>query len=124
MKISTYLLAKTCSAAAFVVAATTAAAAPPIGDSQGVVSAVRVRPLSGSVQSFEVWFSQVQNDRWGCLAGGSIVVYDNGYGVSAQSFKQIFAIALLAQQTGKPLALDSAGTNPCGNVNMGWMIAS
>ena len=95
----------------------------PLGDTQGTVSAVRIRPASGTVNSFEVWFSQVQNDRFGCLGGGGrIVVYDNGSGVTPESFKQMFAVALVAQTNGKTLALDSAGTNPCSNVNTAWVV--
>lgn len=92
-------------------------AAPPIGDTQGTVASVKVRSASGTVNAFEVWFSQVQNDRWGCTGQGFIVVYDNGYGVTPNIFKQMFALAMLAQASGKPLALDSAATNPCSNVN-------
>lgn len=123
MKTSTRFLAKAGATMAVLVAAVNAVAAvPPIGDTQGIVAAVRVRPLAGTVQSFEVWFSQTQNDRWGCVGGGPIIVYDNGYGMSPQSYKQIFALAVLAQQTGKALALDSAGTNPCSNVSLGWIV--
>jgi len=114
---------RACVALAFMAATgSSIAAVPPLGDTQGIVAAVRVRYATGSVQSFEVWFSQTQNDRWGCLGGGPIIVYDNGYGVTAQSYKQIFAIALMAQQTGKVLALDSSGTNPCSNVNTAWIV--
>lgn len=97
-------------------------AAPPLGDTQGTVAAVRVLPAAGAVKSFEVWFSQTQNDRWNCLSQGRIVVYENGYGVTSESFKQMFSLAMLAQTSGKPLAFDSAGTNPCSNVNTAWVI--
>ena len=98
------------------------AAVPPLGDTQGIVAAVRIRPAAGSVNSFEVWFSPTHNDRWSCLGGGPIIVYENGIGVTPASYKQLFAIALLAQQTGKVLALDSSGTNPCSNVNTAWIV--
>jgi hypothetical protein len=94
----------------------------PLGDTQGMVTAVRIRPAAGTVNSFEVWFTQVQNDRWGCLGNGYVVVYDNGLGISPESFKQIFVLATIAQTTGRPLALDSSGANPCTNVSMAWVV--
>lgn len=95
----------------------------PIGDTQGVVSAVRVRNYSAGVQTFEVWFSSTSNDRFGCIqTDGYILVSEAGSAMSAENYKRLFAIALAAQVSGKVLALDSGLGNPCINVNMAWMV--
>lgn len=96
----------------------------PLGDTQGKVTAVRVQPQMNGSNSFQVWMTDVQNDRWGCLQtnGGYITVYDTGSGNTSESYMQLFAVALTAQRLGKVLALDSAGTAPCSNVNVGWMV--
>lgn len=97
----------------------------PTGDTQGMVSAIRVLAPVGGVNSFEVWFSSTSNDRFGCIQGsGYVLVSESTTSMTAQSFKQIFATALAAQAAGKPLALDSwsAGT-PCNNVIIAWMVS-
>jgi hypothetical protein len=94
----------------------------PLGDTQGLVAAVVSKP-SASGEAFEVHFSSVTNDRWGCIqASGKIVVSQSAASVSADSFKRMFAIALAAQSSGKQLALDSDGSNPCARVTMAWMV--
>src|SRR5687768_13382164 len=79
----------------------TANAVPP-GDTQGVGSAVRLRPAVGGAHSFEVWFSSTSHDRWGCIqADGYIVVNEAAAGMTVDNYKRIFAIALAAQAAGK-----------------------
>lgn len=98
-------------------------AAVPLGDTQGRVATVRIMRTLNGVQSFQVWFSSVSNDRWGCIADdGYVVVAENGAGVTSDSYKALLAVSLAAQVSEKALALDSAGTNPCANVNMAWMV--
>lgn len=43
-------------------------AALPTGDMQGLVAAVRSVPVNNGVNAFEVHFSSVTSDRWGCLS--------------------------------------------------------
>lgn len=100
-----------------------AAGTVPIGDTQGLVAAVRLLPAGGGVSTFQVWFSSVSNDRWGCLQNnGFVTVSESNAAVPPDHFKRLFATALTAQATGKELALDSAGANPCSNAVMGWMV--
>jgi hypothetical protein len=97
--------------------------AVPPGDTQGVVSAVRLRQATGGTHSFEIWFSSTSRDRWGCIqSDGYILVSETAAGMTIDNYKRIFAIALAAQVAGKVLALDSAGTNPCTSANMAWMV--
>jgi hypothetical protein len=73
-----------------------------------------------------VYFSSIQNDRWGCVASSSgsfITVHDNGYGVTPDLFKHMFALAVMAQLSEKPVAFDSAGTSPCSNFNSAWIVS-
>lgn len=99
------------------------AAAVPAGDTQGIVSAVRIKPVSGGVHSFEVWFSATTNDRWGCIQStGYVVVTETAAAVTPDNYNRIFAVALAAQAAGKTLAMDSGATNPCTSVNMAWMV--
>lgn len=96
----------------------------PIGDTQGIVSAIRVLAPVNGVHSFEVWFSSTSNDRFGCIQNyGYVVVSTSTMSMTADSFKQIFATALAAQTTGKPLALDSwSAGNTCSGVIIAWMV--
>lgn len=87
--------------------------AVPTGDTQGIVSAVRIRPAVSGVHSFEVWFSATSNDRWGCIqSDGYVVVSETNAAMTTDNYKRIFAVALAAQAAGKTLALDS-GVNAC-----------
>lgn len=94
------------------------------GDTQGKVSAVIVdHNTNRTFNSFIVYFSAMDNDRWQCITNdGYIRVKSNGTGVDTVNYKQLFSVALAAQVSGKKLALDSNGTNPCGNVNTAWMV--
>lgn len=56
---------------------------------------------------------------WLCIVAR---IFDSGHGVTPESFKQLFLIALTVQATGKPLALDTSGTSLCVNVNTGWFV--
>jgi hypothetical protein len=94
----------------------------PVGDTQGTVKAIRSLPAANG-EAFEVYFSSVTNDRWGCIqSSGKIVVSQSATSVSTESFKRMFAIALAAQASGKQLALDSEGSAPCGRVTIAWMV--
>jgi hypothetical protein len=108
----------------FTVLASVAFAAPPMGDTQGRVESVAVdHNYQRDYNSFLIYMRSVENDRWGCLAtDGYIRVKDNGVGVTPDNFKQIFSLAVAAQVAGKRLALSSAGSNPCVNVNGAWML--
>jgi hypothetical protein len=95
----------------------------PIGDTQGVVSAVRVRNYTAGVQAFEIWFSSTSNDRFGCIqSDGYVLVSEAGSAMTGDNYKRLFAIALAAQVSGKVLAVDSGLGNPCTNVNVAWMV--
>ncbi|MGD2117156.1 MAG: hypothetical protein PVG66_02250 [Chromatiales bacterium] len=99
--------------------------AAPQGDTVGTVSAVRVISTNayGGVSAFEIWLNNPSNDRWGCLPSKDyIVVRENASGVSPESFKMIFTVALIAHQNGKIIALDSSSIDPCTSVNTAWII--
>ncbi|TDF37377.1 hypothetical protein EYS14_14600 [Alteromonadaceae bacterium M269] len=102
----------------------TFANAVPTGDTQGKVSAVIVHHnFQRGYNSFSIWFNDIQNDRFNCLKdNGYITVRDNGVGVDAVNYQQMFSTALAAQTSGKTLALSSSGTSPCINVNSAWMM--
>lgn len=96
----------------------------PVGDTKGNVTSVRVvhSGVNAGEASFQIFFENQTRDRWGCLASdGYILVRDGGLGVTPESFKMMFSVALAAQATGKVLAVDSSGTDPCINVNTAWM---
>lgn len=97
--------------------------ATPTGDTSGKVTAVRtVNNTNKDYNSFQIWLTDVTNDRWDCIKdNGYIVVRDNTSSVNSESLKMMFSIALAAQTSGKMLNLDSSGTDPCGNVNQAWM---
>ena len=97
----------------------------PTADTMGKVTSVRVvhSGVNGGKSAFQIWFEDGTRDRWGCLALQSyILVREDGLGVTPDSFKMIFSVALAAQSTGKVLAVDSNGTDPCINANSAWMI--
>ena len=97
--------------------------APPTGDTQGVVEAVRVNSNSSGVDSFRIYFSSIQNDRWNCLqTDGYLQVFSNGNGVSATSYSQMYSMALASMTSGKALALDSGASAPCANVSAAMII--
>jgi hypothetical protein len=99
------------------------ATALPLADTQGTVSAVRVVSDLAGEAAFQVWFSATTRDRFGCIAtDGYITVRKANPSLSDENYNRIFAIALAAQSAGKPLALDSGGTDPCFNVSIGWMV--
>jgi hypothetical protein len=99
------------------------AAALPLADTQGTVSAVRIVSDLVGEAAFEVWFSSTTRDRFNCiLANGYITVRKATSSLSDENYNRIFAIALAAQASGKELALDSAGTDPCISVNLAWMV--
>lgn len=98
-------------------------ASVPAGDTSGTVEAVRVKHTGSGALSFQIWFSTHDQDRWECLKNdGYITVSDQAETVSIESLKLMFSVALAAQVSGKKLALDSSGTNPCVSVNQAWMI--
>jgi hypothetical protein len=99
-------------------------AALPIGDTQGIVTAVRVKLPVGNVHSFEVWFAAAPtNDRWACVAAnGWVLVKEDSPGMTLDNYKRIFALALTAQASGKELAIDSAASSPCVNGIVAWMV--
>jgi len=100
-------------------------AAPPTGDTQGKLSAVRILNSTDGNNSFRLYYSKIDNDRWQCLQNnGYITVRDNGVGVTTESYKQIYSMALTALASGKTLALDSSGTSPCENVNSGMILSN
>jgi hypothetical protein len=90
-------------------------AALPLGDTQGIVKSVRLGNPAAGAHTFEIWFESVQNNRWNCFPNpGYVRVRENGPTMTPEAFKQILAIALTAQASGKVLAVDS-GTDPCNN---------
>jgi hypothetical protein len=96
----------------------------PTGDTVGKVTAVRVvhSGVNNGKASFQIFFENQTRDRFGCLASdGYILVREDGFGVTIESFKMMFSIALAAQASGKVLAVDSSGTDPCINANIVWM---
>jgi hypothetical protein len=99
------------------------AIALPTADTQGTVSAVRVVQDIDGEAAFQVWFSSATRDRFSCIAAnGYITVRKATTTLSDENYDRIFAIAITAQATGKELALDSGGTDPCINVSIGWMV--
>ena len=100
-------------------------AAAPTGDTQGKVSAVRVQNTSNGANSFRVYFSNVENDRFNCIQNdGYVTIKENGPFVSPESYKAIYSAALTALASGKTLALDSPGTTPCDNANIATLLAN
>ncbi len=96
----------------------------PVGDTKGNVKAVRVvhSAVNNGKASFQIFFENPTRDRFQCLANdGYILVREDGVGVTLESFKMMFSIALAAQASGKVLAVDSSGTDPCINVNIAWI---
>lgn len=94
------------------------------GDTKGKVKAVRVvhSGVNGGKASFQIWFENQTRDRFKCLSSdGYILVREDGIGVTLESFKMMFSVALAAQASGKVLTVDSAGTDPCINANTIWM---
>jgi hypothetical protein len=96
----------------------------PLGDTQGVIKAVVTdHNVQRPYNSFLVFMTSMDNDRFGCIAtNGYITVKDTGIGVSPESYRQMFGIALTAQASGRRLALSSSGADPCSNVNQVWML--
>jgi hypothetical protein len=95
----------------------------PLADTQGAVSAVRVVLDIDGGAAFQVWFSSATRDRYGCiLTNGYITVRQVTPGLSADNYNRIFALAMAAQASGKELALDSGGSNPCISPNVAWMV--
>lgn len=95
----------------------------PTGDTQGIVSAVRVKAAVNGAHAFEVWFAATSNDRFGCIQNdGYVVVSETASAMTPDNYKRIFAIALAAQAAGRTLAVDSGGTNPCESVIVAWMV--
>lgn len=99
-------------------------AASPVGDTQGKVKSVNVKPVVNGEHKLQVRFSTIENDRWNCHSGqGYIEVTDSSSYVSTEQFKMILSMALSAQASGKSLAFDSPGTDPCTTANMAWIIS-
>ncbi len=93
-------------------------AALPLSDTTGKVLSIKVRNNSPGYNSFIVYMENPTRDRWQCIANsGAIVIRENGYGVSEDSYDKMFNIALAAQSSGRFLSLNSAGSDPCNNVN-------
>ena len=110
---------------ATIVLAQAAVAVPlPVGDTQGAIRAVVIDHTAGrTYNSFLVFMTTVDNDRFTCIGtNGYITIKDNGIGVSPESYKQMFGVALTAQASGRRLAMSSSGADPCNNVNQMWMI--
>ena len=109
---------------AMALTASTMTNALPLGDTQGkVVAVIIAHNFDRGYNSFNIWLEETDNDRFDCIKDqGYITVRDNGVGVDSVNFQQLFSTALAAQTSGKTLALSSAGTNPCINVNGGWML--
>jgi hypothetical protein len=100
-----------------------ALAAPPLGDIQGTVQSVVVdHNYQLGYNRFTIYFVQVENDRYGCLSSGAVTVKDNALGVSPESFRQMFGLALSAQISGRRVGLSQAGSSPCVNVNGAWIL--
>lgn len=99
-------------------------AALPVGDTQGIVTAVRVKIPVSNVHSFEIWFAAAPtNDRWACVAAnGWVLIKEDAYGMTLENYKRIFALALAAQASGKEFAIDSPSSSPCVNGNTAWMV--
>lgn len=95
----------------------------PGGDTKGNVAAVKVLNTNNNRGNvFKVYFSNSINDRWGCIvADSSITVREDSEFVSPATYKQLYSMALTAMASGKVMALDSAGTEPCQNANSGWI---
>jgi hypothetical protein len=99
------------------------AIALPTADTQGTVSAVRVVLDQVGEAAFQIWFSATTRDRYSCIsADGYVTVRKATTILSDENYDRIFAIALAAQASGKELALDSGGTDPCVNVVVAWMV--
>ena len=97
--------------------------ATPIGDSQGKVSAVTTLPLLGGAERIRIYFSSIENDRYGCLANQGFVEVTTASGyVTSTILNRIFALAVTAHATGKSFAIDSPGFNPCSEGNMAWLL--
>lgn len=107
-----------------VLASTVAISAPFTGDTQGKVETVLVdHNYQRGYNGFLVYLTNVENDRWGCIAAtGYIRVKDNALGVDQNNFKQMFSVALAAQISGARVGMSSSGTDPCNSVNQLWMI--
>jgi hypothetical protein len=101
------------------------AMALPVGDTQGKVSAVRVLNNTSGSNSLRVYFSTTTNDRFECVKNdGYITIRENGSNVTAVSYEHIYSMALTALASGSVLALDSAASSPCVNVNTSMVVAN
>ncbi len=99
-------------------------AANVVGDTQGKVKSVNLKPVINGEHKLQVRFSIVENDRWGCHSGqGYVEVTDASSYVSTDQFKMILSMVLSAQASGKSLALDSPGANQCSMANMAWVVS-
>ena len=90
-------------------------AAMPIPDLQGKISGIMLRPgSSGSKTCVRIYFSSITGtDRFGCIANpGFIEITDDHAMVSTGRLNQMLSVALTANASGSPFAVDfAAGSN-------------
>ena len=90
----------------------------PAGDTSGKVAAVYIENNLSGHDAFKIYFSSTSSDRWKCIENdGYIKVRSNGIGVSSDSYKMMFSMAMAAQASNKTLTVNSAGSDPCINAN-------
>jgi hypothetical protein len=90
-------------------------AAMPTPDLQGKISGIMLRPgTSGSKTCVRIYFSSITGtDRFGCISNpGYIEITDDHAMVSTGRLNQMLSVALTANASGSPFAVDfAAGTN-------------
>ncbi len=99
--------------------------APPIGDTQGKVSSVYLKPVTNDEHKMRVYFSTDENNRYGCLTNpGYVEITEASQYVSTEQFKMMLSMALAAQASGKSLSIDSpGGEDPCSQGNSARVIS-
>lgn len=96
-----------------------ASASIPLGDTQGIVSAITVdHSHDRSYDSFMVHFESIQNDRFNCIKDDGYVRFrSNGVGMNERNFQLMYSMVLSALASEKTLSISHSGTNPCINAN-------
>lgn len=94
----------------------------PGGDTKGVVSAVRVLNLNNRGNTFRVYFSSTEHDSWNCISNqGYVTVREDNPYVSSSTFMMLYTLAVTAKSKNLIIVLNSQSTDPCNNVNAGWI---
>jgi hypothetical protein len=95
-----------------------------LGDTQGYVDKIVVNLDSGGT-TIRVYFSSVQNDRWGCSASpGYVEMTTRSQYVSVAAIAMMYDTLMTAKQNNKPVGIDSPGGGviSCYQANTVWVV--